>query len=242
MPNWMHHHQADNGTSENIDVTCSAKEDRQPASLRLGHTLRTLRPALHNGPGWRVALWLQGCSLRCTSRCLNPQFLSPVGGLVYSLEAVQRAIAETVKRAVDQVEGITILGGEPTDQAESLAVLLEWAQSQALGTMVYSGHTLEKLQCTHAVGIQRLLAATDLLVDGPYQPEHYQEDLAWRGSANQRILHLSNRYNPRILEAAWYRQHKAYSIAVDQWGAISISGFQDRSIASALEKLVQTKR
>src|ERR1039457_2334838 len=87
--------------------------------LRLGHTLRALHPSLHNGPGWRIGLWTQGCSLRCTSRCLNPQLLSPDHGYMFSIAAIQDAVMNVARCSPQSIEGLTALGGEPTDQAEA---------------------------------------------------------------------------------------------------------------------------
>ena len=85
------------------------------------------------GPGVRFAIWLQGCPLRCPG-CCNPQML-PVGG--GELVPVDRLFGRTGDAS--GIEGITLLGGEPTMQARGAADLAGRARSIGLSVMVFSG-------------------------------------------------------------------------------------------------------
>ena len=136
-------------------------------------------------------------------------------------------------------EGITILGGEPSEQPEGLAALLEEAHRNNWTTMVYSGHTYEHLKQQDSA--QKWLSYTDILVDGPYKEEEYDDFIAWRGSRNQQILCLSNAYTPQILEERFQEQGKGFSIYVNERGQISVSGIQNRDAAYSIEKLVNAK-
>lgn len=205
--------------------------------ILLGHSLQVLRPTMHNGPGWRVGLWTQGCSLRCTKRCLSPHLLSPEGGHRFPVQQVVKAIQGVC--STREVEGITVLGGEPTDQAEALAPLLRDVRTLGLSTMLYTGHTLDVLQKADIPGVSALLDATDILVDGPFLEEQYDDYLAWRGSRNQTIHLLSSRYSQEDLEEAFEHQKKGFSIMVRSNGAISLSGFQSRESASAAERFLR---
>src|SRR5947209_18482214 len=72
------------------------------------------------GPGKRFAVWFQGCPLRCAG-CCNPEFVPFKGGHTNTL----RDMAEWMQRAKEEsgVEGIKLIGGEPTAHAvESLAL------------------------------------------------------------------------------------------------------------------------
>jgi len=206
--------------------------------LRLGHPLSSLQPSLHNGPGWRVSLWTQGCSLRCTRNCLNPTFLGTTGGWSFAPDDIMRAIRQC-QEGCPELEGITVLGGEPTDQLEAVTVLLELARAEGLSTMVYSGLTLEALRRKFPVEEARFHKACDLLVDGPFMDALREENLAWRGSSNQRILCLTHRYAPHGLEEAFRRQGKGFSIHVSAGGSISVSGLQERTAAAAVEEILQ---
>ena len=92
--------------------------------LRLAHALATLRPTAHNGPGWRIGIWVQGCRLLCTDRCLNPSFLAVEGGYQHEPAEVAGVIVRVARSDSRPVEGITVLGGEPTEQAEAPVPLL----------------------------------------------------------------------------------------------------------------------
>ncbi|QXE85525.1 radical SAM protein [Geomonas nitrogeniifigens] len=200
--------------------------DHYNLSIRLGHPLSSLAPSLTNGPGWRINLWTQGCSLRCTENCLNPDFLSPTGGYAYPASQVMEALLDTVKRSYREVDGITILGGEPTDQLPAVIEILKGARYSGLSTMVYSGRSYEWLAKRTDSSTKRFLELTDILVDGPFDSKQYHDRLMWRGSANQRILCLSTRYTMEDLERTYEKQGKGFSLLINPEGLISISGLQ----------------
>ena len=141
------------------------------------------------GPGRRYALWVQGCPLRCVG-CCNPEFLAfrPATGRTPS--AIARDLAAAI--ADHAIEGLSLLGGEPTAQAEGVADVAEVAQGLGLSVMVYSGFTLAALRERVDGGdvhLGRLLAATDLLVDGPYVEAQRTTTRRFIGSDNQ-VLHV----------------------------------------------------
>lgn len=211
------------------------------ASLRLGMRPESLRPGLHNGPGWRVSVWLQGCKLRCTRRCLNPHLLPAEGGWALPVSELTDRLERVIGGFGYPVEGISVLGGEPSEQPEGLAALLRWVRGRGLSTMVYTGYTCEALRGRGDPATDRWLEATDLLVDGPFLEARYSDTLPWRGSDNQRLLCLSDRYTPEALEAAFARQGKGFSIRVSADGSVSASGFQDREGATLIAQLLSRR-
>jgi len=160
--------------------------------------------------------------------------LDPSGGYAVTVAEVVTALLETARAEGRPVEGITLLGGEPPEQADGGAELFERLQGEGWSTMLYSGYTLEALR-RRGPAVGRLLAATDLLVDGPFLPERYREDLAWRGSDNQRIHCLSPRYNQTELDAAFREQGKGFSLDFRADGTMSASGLQRRDAAADME-------
>ena len=141
------------------------------------------------GPGRRFALWFQGCPLRCPG-CCNPEMLSFDGGMRMTVADVARQIAQ-MKQA-NQIEGITLLGGEPLAHATGAAVLARAAHSLDLTVMIFTGYTLEDARRLPDPAVSELLAETDILVDGPYLREQSETRRRWIGSANQRIHFLSS--------------------------------------------------
>lgn len=153
------------------------------------------------GPGRRYAVWVQGCPMRCPG-CCNPEFLPFRGGRPSTAGAlVERILAA---HARTPLVGVSLLGGEPFAQAEALAVVAEAVRAAGLSVMVYSGYTLDELrgqieagpEAGANAGVERLLAATDLLCDGRYERERPDAERRWIGSTNQRLHFLTTRHHP----------------------------------------------
>jgi anaerobic ribonucleoside-triphosphate reductase activating protein len=139
------------------------------------------------GPGRRSVLWVRGCARRCPG-CIATPILGDGPSLVLDAEAVASRVF-----AAAEDEGATFSGGEPFEQAEALAEVASLLQARGRTIMVYTGFTLEELRASSSPGFGALLAATDILVDGPFVSGQ-QRDLLWRGSANQRVHLLTRRY------------------------------------------------
>lgn len=142
------------------------------------------------GPGARFALWVQGCPLRCKG-CCNPDFLDPRGPAtpVPPGEMLARVLAE-------EVEGLSLLGGEPTAQAAALAPLAAGVRAAGRTVMLYTGFALEALRARRDPDLDALLAACDLVVDGPYVEARRTTTRRWIGSDNQRLHFLTDAYRP----------------------------------------------
>ena len=65
-------------------------------------------PVTALGPGRRVALWVAGCPLRCPG-CITPQLLEAGGGRAVAVDR----LAERILHLEDDLDGITLSGGEP---------------------------------------------------------------------------------------------------------------------------------
>lgn len=169
------------------------------------------------GPGKRFAVWGQGCSIRCPG-CFNPQFWAPTGGS----EVDPHDLAEHAMAS--QVDGVTLLGGEPFDQASAYASFAHAVRSAGLSVMTFTGHQLEDLVGPAAPeGAEMLLAATDLLVDGPYIADQIDLGRPWVGSRNQRFHFLTDRY--RHLETELGDLSDRVEIRVGPDGQIRVNGW-----------------
>ena len=148
------------------------------------------------GPGRRFALWVQGCSLRCPGCCNPEMFAADKGRAADSAELAAQALATA------GLEGVSVLGGEPGEQAEAVADFCERVRAGGLSVMLYSGYTLAELRARP--GAERLLKAVDLLVDGRYQQSLPETKRRWLGSTNQVMHFLTPRYSladPRFASA-----------------------------------------
>jgi anaerobic ribonucleoside-triphosphate reductase activating protein len=147
------------------------------------------------GPGLRFVVWVQGCLKRCKGCCNVDLLRIEPANLVKSGDIIKRL--KNVAQQYD-LEGITFLGGEPLLQAEGLADVAEEAQKLSLSVMVFSGYERVELVESRFIGSQRLLNATDLLIDGEFDNTQIETVRNWVGSTNQHFHYLTNRYSPEI--------------------------------------------
>jgi anaerobic ribonucleoside-triphosphate reductase activating protein len=172
------------------------------------------------GPGRRFALWFQGCPLRCPG-CCNPEMLPFDGGRSTPLSEIVAQLRQT--HDAHELEGITLLGGEPFAHAAGAVALARVAHEMDLTVMIFSGYTREELRLRpDAVD---LLSETDILVDGPYLRDQPETRRRWIGSANQRVHFLSERCDPN--DPRWLRPNTLEIRLSD--GELSVNGFPARS-------------
>lgn len=202
--------------------------------LRLASPLLPPLISRDSGPGRRWLLFTQGCARPCTTRCLNPTFLDPLGGELVDPVLLYLAPRLVASGRWGPVEGLTLLGGEPSDQAEALLPLLDGAASVGLSIMLYSGRTRPVLEGRPETA--RLLARCDLLVDGPFLPEAHDPELRWRGSRNQQIHRLSARYDGVDFDRD--QAMRGITVHLDPSGRVAVSGLQARESAARIEAVL----
>ncbi len=139
------------------------------------------------GSGERLAIWVQGCYKRC-GNCIAKALQSTTGGELKSVAELAEEIM-----ALD-IDGISISGGEPFLQARGLAQLLRLVNEKRpeLGVITYTGYLYEELKDDEDAKL--FLSQIDILVDGTYV-EELDDGAPMRGSSNQRVLFLTDRYS-----------------------------------------------
>ncbi len=147
-----------------------------------------------NGPGARFVVWMQGCTLGCAG-CFNPTTHDAAGGREVDIADLAAQMA-TAKQAGS--EGLSLSGGEPLQQPAAAAALLDAARALGWSTLAFSGYTIDEIRALP--GGTDVLSRLDVLIDGRYVS---MERLATglRGSANQRIQLLTDRYSLADVEA-----------------------------------------
>lgn len=138
-----------------------------------------------NGLGWRVSLFVSGCSLHCPG-CFNQQAWDYNYGKPFGISA-QNKILELLMP--DYIRGLSILGGNPTEKENEyeLTRFVERVRSyyeDRKDIWLWSGHTWEQLMERKS----ELVPLCDVLVDGPFVEEKKDLTLPFRGSSNQRII------------------------------------------------------
>ncbi|MFI7075746.1 4Fe-4S single cluster domain-containing protein [Micromonospora sp. NPDC049903] len=196
------------------------------ATVALARFLATTRA---EGPGLRTAVWVQGCAVRCVG-CFNPHLWSFRGG-------DEVAPADLVRRVLDApTEGLTLLGGEPFDQAAPLAEVAAGVRAAGRSVMTFSGYTYARLRAAVDAGrddVAALLAATDLLVAGPFEADRIDRERPWVGSTNQEFVLLDDRF-PDLLDEVSCSPDRV-EITVDTTGRIAVNGWAE---ADALDELL----
>jgi anaerobic ribonucleoside-triphosphate reductase activating protein len=205
---------------------------RSSKEISEGHAMlvHAIMPASRvNGPGLRCVVFVQGCNLGC-SECWNSYTHDFHGTEFAAVEAVQAELVSCYRQY--SLEGVTFSGGEPMQQAEDLAKLVQCLRS-ALPTLSfgmftgYSEKELETGQYFTRRGVDQDRRRTlwrsirdqlDFAVMGRYnrlQPSH----APMRTSANQVLRLFSSRYS----ESEFGEQMVEITIAAD--GLTRTTGF-----------------
>ena len=147
------------------------------------------------GPGKRLAIWVQGCERRCPG-CCNPEMQEIKRNTIVGTEDLINMISRP--SILNEIEGLSFIGGEPMLQAEGLGEIAEWAHTKGLTVLVFTGYLVDELKSLNNDSVHRLLKYTDILIDGPYIQELHDSERDWVGSENQRVLFLTDAYSPGI--------------------------------------------
>jgi anaerobic ribonucleoside-triphosphate reductase activating protein len=141
------------------------------------HLSRVHFPVTTLGPGRRVGIWFQGCSIRCHG-CVSVDTWDGSTGATGIGE-----VLGVLSSYAEEADGLTISGGEPFDQPEALAVVLgHWRSVSGRSTLLFTGHELDNVRRWFAVH-PRLV---DAVIAGPFDAR-VSQTLALRGSDNQRL-------------------------------------------------------
>jgi anaerobic ribonucleoside-triphosphate reductase activating protein len=138
-----------------------------------------------DGPGVRFVIFAQGCPHGC-EKCHNPETWAVDGGAEIPL----RKIVNRVTRTKKKYRGLTLSGGEPFMQADELSLVAAAAKKKGWDVVTFTGYLYEELSQSEDLGVQALLTATDILIDGPFVYDLLDTTLPFRGSANQRMINM----------------------------------------------------
>lgn len=138
-----------------------------------------------NGPGIRTTIFVTGCTIGCKN-CFNPEYQNFEFGNLWTDEVTEKILKNLEK---EEVEGLTILGGEPFDNAHELCEKVEYIRANTHKSIwIFSGYVYEKLIKNR--DSKKILENCDVLVDGPFIEDLKDLKLKFRGSSNQRLIDL----------------------------------------------------
>ena len=151
---------------------------------------RILYPVKVLGPGNRIGIWFAGCHHKCKG-CSNPELWKVDEKYFVTIEQVEKLI-RTV--AVEhEIDGFTITGGDPVEQAVELTNLLVRVEDISQDVILYTGYQREELTSEAQM---KLLERVSVLIDSEYK-EELNDGAFLRGSSNQIIHILSEQYRDK---------------------------------------------
>lgn len=147
-----------------------------------------IEESIVDGPGVRFVVFTQGCPHGCPD-CHNPDTHDFLGGYEIKIDE----IVEKIKKN-KLVDGVTISGGEPFCQVESVLELVKKLKNLGYNIVSYSGFTIEQLiqKSKKDKYTRELLKLIDILIDGRFEKDKQDYTLKFRGSSNQRIIEMKD--------------------------------------------------
>lgn len=142
-----------------------------------------IKNSMANGKGIRFVLFTQGCEHKCEG-CHNMHTWDVNGG--HDIKIYE--ILNLIKNEMPIVSGVTISGGEPFMQPDSLLELVRRIKDELnLEVAIYTGYKKEELECLGNKSIDEILNLADVIIDGKFEKDNIEGALRYTGSANQRI-------------------------------------------------------
>ncbi|MBK9767002.1 MAG: 4Fe-4S cluster-binding domain-containing protein [Chloracidobacterium sp.] len=134
-------HNVNCGKPSDVDIS---KPANQIDALSDDHRFIWLYTIYHrsvvDGPGVRSVVQVSGCSIRC-SGCYVPETHNRLNGKRVPISS----IVSELLREKSNSDGVTILGGEPFDQAQEVGELVARLKIHGINVTVYTGYTIDAL-------------------------------------------------------------------------------------------------
>ena len=172
------------------------------------------------GPGKRLLLFTQGCTIHCEG-CINSHLWEFGCGKNISTEEILSVCKE------NQVDGITLHGGEPLDQAPAVLKAVNLLKKNGFSVILFTGYTKKELS-----GAQKeVWDLADIVVSGRFIEDKQNLYLQFRGSTNQRVYFHKGRYkNYRIVDG-----QTVAILTLDDTGELNVKGFFSDEIKKIIE-------
>ena len=178
------------------------------------------------GPGKRLLLFTQGCSLHCKG-CVNQH--------LWQFGVGANITVEEVLGLCQDVEGITLHGGEPLDQSEGVLEIVKALKSVGKTVILFTGYQYKELSKSSQ---KRAWELSDLVIYGRYVDSKRNIYLQFRGSTNQRVYRHRGKYKD-------YRVKDGKSIAVirlKENGEMQSRGFRTDELEQLINEISKDKK
>lgn len=187
-------------------------------------------PVTALGPGQRLGIWFQGCSIRCPG-CISSDTWS---------DKVERMLVSDLVAAVAEyawlADGVTISGGEPFEQPLALGELLHGLRpllQPASDVLVYSGLPVADL----TPWLDQWQGLVDAVISEPFDVTAPQTR-PLMGSDNQQLHMLTELARERFSEFLRPRDRRddRLDVMVDEDGTAWIAGIPRRGDLHVLKE------
>lgn len=135
-----------------------------------------LYPVISLGPGKRVGIWTQGCSIQCEG-CMSKHTWDKNKKYLTHIDEICKKVLSY------KSNNLTISGGEPFDQPRALFTFLNYVREYFEDILIYSGYKYEYLQQNYPYILKKI----DVLIDGSFDISQPTNKI-YKGSENQRIF------------------------------------------------------
>ena len=149
-------------------------------------------------PGLSLTLFTQGCPFHCKG-CHNPETWDYEGGYEYTKETEQKIVEALTANGV--MRNLCIMGGEPLlpHNIESLYSLTRAVRDNyedEIKIYLWTGFTTQELQdiIKEHPDFADFLYMFDYIIDGRYEEDKRDVTLLMRGSTNQKINRVVDRF------------------------------------------------
>ena len=141
---------------------------------------------LSNGIGWRVVLWVSGCTHHCEG-CHNSETWDFNSGKLFTKTELHKILDFLSK---PYIKGLTLTGGDPLalqnrDEILNIVKVVKGEYPEK-DIWLYTGYEYEEIKDLE------ILKYVDVLVDGRFILSQRDITLPFRGSTNQKIIKLNN--------------------------------------------------
>lgn len=155
---------------------------------------RIIKGVKNLGPGNRLAIWTNGCNKRCQG-CVSKNLQ------IIDERTNTDIIATLNEYRLDNVDGVTISGGEPFIQAKELKAVIEFLLEKNINDiLIYSGYTYEELLDAKDDNINYILDNIAVLIDGEYIDYLNDNTSNIKGSTNQKMHIFNKEYEKKYID------------------------------------------
>lgn len=173
------------------------------------------------GPGKRLLLFTQGCSIHCDG-CINSHLWKFGCGKNISANEILNICEK------NDVDGITLHGGEPLDQSVAVFETVKLLKDNGFTVILFTGYTKKEI-----TGFQiKIWVMSDIVVSGRFVESKKNVYMQFRGSTNQRIYTHKGKYKN-------YRPTDGKTVAiltVNKDGNLNIKGFFSDDVKTIVNK------